>query len=191
MIHFSFTFFFLLLLQRNFFLLRLCHQTSATKLRLLQGTVCKFDLILATLSVLTSVAAPSTTCLFSVNGCCLPNFLNFFCIFCKLYCILFCLFCTFCMSPCAVLFRSSHFSYPDYRIAYEKNKTAWLVTYRTLLETPKALLLLLVTSLVYHCCTRIGVTDFNKYKKGSDYRYACPDKRVSLSFKRCGSRGVL
>jgi len=25
---------------------------------------------------------------------------------------------------------------------------------------------------------------------GSDYGYTCPDKRVSLSFKHCGSHGV-
>jgi len=37
--HFSFTFFPFLILQRNFFPLRLRHQTSATKLRLLQATL--------------------------------------------------------------------------------------------------------------------------------------------------------
>jgi len=29
------------------------------------------------------------------------------------------------------------------------------------------------------------------FRNGSDYGYACLDERVSLSFKRCGSRGIV
>jgi len=68
--------------------------------------VCKFDLILATLSALTMLFLP-VTCFSSMNSHRLPNV----CVFCELYCLQY-VFCALCKAPVQYCFAPL-FSHPD------------------------------------------------------------------------------